>query len=126
MRDNQMNMVTALVLNKKYNFSHIVFHYMAENIKTGNRSWMYSRFVQMLIDHAYPDIDRNIENDLLVQSHMNEISIKQLMKYRPNHPEPKVGVEFFGFIKDANYADPDPVNHQNWRNKAEMKGAAYV
>ncbi|XP_022003910.1 uncharacterized protein LOC110901387 [Helianthus annuus] len=125
MRDYQMNMVTALVLNKKYNFSHIVFHYMAENIKTDSKSWMYSRFVQMLIDHAYPEIDRNIKNDLLVQSHMSNDSLKQLARYHPNHPEPKDGAEFFGFIKDANYVDPDPVDHQNWRNEAERKEAAY-
>ncbi|KAF5781111.1 hypothetical protein HanXRQr2_Chr11g0479681 [Helianthus annuus] len=125
MRDYQMNMVTALVLNKKYNFSHIVFHYMAENITSQSKTWTYPRFVQMLIDHAYPEIDRNIKDDLLVQSHMNKITIKQLVKYHPNHPEPKVSVEFFGGIKDANYADPDPVDHQNWRNEAEMKEAAY-
>ncbi|MFS7925102.1 hypothetical protein Hanom_Chr04g00280541 [Helianthus anomalus] len=57
MRDYQMNMLTALVLNKKYNFSHIVFHYMAENITTEVRTWKYPRFVQMLIDHAYPRED---------------------------------------------------------------------
>ncbi|XP_035830769.1 proteoglycan 4-like [Helianthus annuus] len=126
MRDYQMNMVTALVLNKKYNFSHIVFHYMAENITSKSKTWTYPRFVQMLIDHAYPEIDRNIKDDLLVQSHMNEVTIKQLVRYHPNHPEPKVSAEFFGFIKDANYVDPDPVDHQNWRNEAEMKEAAYA
>ncbi|XP_022019682.1 uncharacterized protein LOC110919731 [Helianthus annuus] len=126
MRDYQMNMVTALLLNKKYNFSHIVFHYMAENIKTGSKSWMYPRFVQMMIDHAYPEIDRNINNDLLIQSHMSNDTLKQLVRYHPNHPEPKVGAAFFGFIKDANYVDPDPFDHQNWRNVAEMKEAAYA
>ncbi|KAJ0751194.1 hypothetical protein HanLR1_Chr05g0190801 [Helianthus annuus] len=30
MRDYQMNMVTTLMLNKKYNFSKVVFHYLAE------------------------------------------------------------------------------------------------
>ncbi|KAF5818243.1 hypothetical protein HanXRQr2_Chr02g0062771 [Helianthus annuus] len=78
MRDYQMNMVTALVLNKKYNFPHIVFHYMAENITTKSKTWMYPRFVQMLIDHAYPEIDRNLKSDLLVQSHMSNESLKQL------------------------------------------------
>ncbi|XP_022007594.1 troponin T, skeletal muscle-like [Helianthus annuus] len=126
MRDYQMNMVTALVLNKKYNFSHIIFHYMAENITSKVKSWTYPRFVQMLIDHTYPEIDRNIKDDLLVQSHMNEVSIKQLVRYHPNHPEPKVDVVFFGAIKDANHVDPDPVEHQNWRNEAEMKEAAYA
>ncbi|XP_035842235.1 glutamic acid-rich protein-like [Helianthus annuus] len=57
---------------------------------------------------------------------MNEVTIKQLMRYHPNHPEPKVSAAFFGFIKDANYVDPDPVDHQNWRNEAEMKEAAYA
>ncbi|KAJ0683518.1 hypothetical protein HanPI659440_Chr16g0659141 [Helianthus annuus] len=126
MRDYQMNMVTALVLNKKYNFSHIVFHYMAENITTKSKTWMYPRFVQMLIDHAYPDIERDVEQDLLVLSHMSNDSLKQLARYHPNHPEPKKVAEFFGFIKDANYVDPDPVNHQNWRNEVEMKEAAYA
>ncbi|XP_035845287.1 serine/arginine repetitive matrix protein 1-like [Helianthus annuus] len=126
MRDYQMNMVTALVLNKKYNFSHIVFHYMAENIKIDSRSWMYPRFIQMMIDHAYPEIDRNIKDDLLIQSHMSNDTLKQIVRYHLNHPEPKVSVEFFGSIKDANYADPDPVDHQNWRNEAEMKEAGYA
>ncbi|KAJ0648810.1 hypothetical protein HanLR1_Chr15g0577071 [Helianthus annuus] len=126
MRDYQMNMVTALVLNKKYNFSHIVFHYMVENITTKSKTWMYPRFVQMLIDHAYPEIDRNLKNDLLMQSHMSNDSLKQLARYHPNHPEPKIGAEFFSFIKDANYVDPDPVDHQNWRKEEEMKEAAYA
>ncbi|XP_022019269.1 bromodomain-containing protein 4-like [Helianthus annuus] len=80
----------------------------------------------MLIDHAYPDIERDLNSDLLVLSHMNNDSLKQLARYHPNHPEPKKVAEFFGFIKDANYVDPDPVNHQNWRNEEEMKEAAYA
>ncbi|KAJ0771803.1 hypothetical protein HanPI659440_Chr07g0273221 [Helianthus annuus] len=126
MRDYQMNMVTTLVLNKKYNFSHIVFHYMAENITTKVRAWKYPRFVQMLIDHAYPEIDRNIKDDLLVQAHMSNNTLKQLVKYHPNHPEPDLVIESFGFIKDVKYVDPDPVDHQNWRNQEEMKEAFYA
>ncbi|XP_021991234.1 proteoglycan 4-like [Helianthus annuus] len=80
----------------------------------------------MLIDHAYPEIERDLKNDLLVQSHMSNDSLKQLARYHPNHPEPKTGAEFFGYIKDVNYVDPDPVDHQNWRNEEEMKEAAYV
>ncbi|MFS7953772.1 hypothetical protein Hanom_Chr07g00622461 [Helianthus anomalus] len=48
MRDYQMNMVTDLVLNKKYIFSHIVFHCMVENVKSKNRTWIHPRFVQMI------------------------------------------------------------------------------
>ncbi|KAJ0751946.1 hypothetical protein HanPI659440_Chr09g0318651 [Helianthus annuus] len=111
MRDYQMNMLTALVLNKRYNFSHIVFHYMVENITSKARVWRYPRFVQMMIDRAYPDIDRHIQNDLLVQAHMSNVSLKNLN---------------FGLLLDANYADPDPVNHQEWRNEAEKKEPMYI
>ncbi|MFS7905743.1 hypothetical protein Hanom_Chr01g00051271 [Helianthus anomalus] len=45
MKDYQMCMVTALVLNKKYHFSRVVFHYMKDNITSGSRSWVYPRFV---------------------------------------------------------------------------------
>ncbi|KAJ0947849.1 hypothetical protein HanRHA438_Chr01g0020611 [Helianthus annuus] len=123
MRDYQMNMLTALVLNKKYNFSHIVFHYMAENITSKARVWRYPRFVQMMMDRAYPGIDRDIKDDLLVQSHMSNFSLKNLIKYHPHHPEPELVVENFGLIKDASYADHDPVNHQDWRNEEEKKEA---
>ncbi|MFS8023876.1 hypothetical protein Hanom_Chr16g01456641 [Helianthus anomalus] len=46
--------------------------------------------------------------------------------YHTNHPEPSTKAEFFGFIKDKNYQDPDPVEHQNWRNEEEMKEAGYA
>ncbi|XP_021975048.1 proteoglycan 4-like [Helianthus annuus] len=57
---------------------------------------------------------------------MSNDSLKQLARYHPNHPKPKKVAEFFRFIKDANYVDPDAVNHQNWRNEEEMKEAAYA
>ncbi|XP_022031734.1 pinin-like [Helianthus annuus] len=57
---------------------------------------------------------------------MDNESLKQLGRYHPKHPEPKTKVEFFGFIKDKNYQDPDPVNHQNQRNEEEMKEAGYA
>ncbi|MFS8024670.1 hypothetical protein Hanom_Chr16g01466111 [Helianthus anomalus] len=107
MRDYQMNMVTTLVLNK-------------------NKTWVYPCFIQMMIDHAYPDLERNENNDLLVLFHMDNESLKQLGRYHPNHPEPSSKVEFFGFIKDKNYHDPDPINHQNWRDEEEMKEKSYA
>ncbi|MFS8022663.1 hypothetical protein Hanom_Chr16g01442171 [Helianthus anomalus] len=63
---------------------------------------------------------------MFVLSHMSNDSLKQLAIYHPNHPEPQKKAEFFGFIKDKNYVDPDPVNHQNWRNYEEMKEAAFA
>ncbi|XP_022003847.1 general transcription factor IIF subunit 1-like [Helianthus annuus] len=56
---------------------------------------------------------------------MDNESLKQLARYHPNHPEPSSKVEFFGF-KDKSYQDPDPINHQNWRNEKEMKEKSYA
>ncbi|MFS7965774.1 hypothetical protein Hanom_Chr09g00766141 [Helianthus anomalus] len=47
-------------------------------------------------------------------------------RYHPNNTEPSSKFEFFGFIKDKNYKDPDPINHQNWRNEEEMKEKSYA
>ncbi|MFS8019432.1 hypothetical protein Hanom_Chr15g01403711 [Helianthus anomalus] len=57
---------------------------------------------------------------------MDNQSLKQLAKYNPNHPKPSTKVEFFGYVKDKNYQDPDPINHQNWRNDKEMKEKSYT
>ncbi|MFS7963128.1 hypothetical protein Hanom_Chr08g00734501 [Helianthus anomalus] len=101
MRDYLMNMVVSHVLNKKYNFSHIVFHYMVEEIVSDRKTWLYPRFVQMILDHAYPDLIRDEKNDLLVLSHMDNDSIR------------------------ANYQDPDPENHEHWRKEEERKEKSY-
>ncbi|KAM0046883.1 hypothetical protein Hdeb2414_s0009g00321801 [Helianthus debilis subsp. tardiflorus] len=126
MRDYQMNMVTALVLNKKYIFSKIVFHYMIENITSGSKTWIFPKFVHMMLDHAYPDLEKDENNDLLVLFHMDNETLKVLDKYNKNHPESKTKAEFFGFIKDKNYVDPHLVDHLKWRNEEEMKEASYV
>ncbi|KAJ0743076.1 hypothetical protein HanPI659440_Chr10g0371541 [Helianthus annuus] len=89
MKDYQMCMVTALVLNKKYNFSRIIFHYMKDNITSGSKSWVHPRFMQMMLDHAYLNLVKDEENDLMVLHHMdNETSIR-LSKYTTNWPELK-------------------------------------
>ncbi|KAM0043523.1 hypothetical protein Hdeb2414_s0010g00342281 [Helianthus debilis subsp. tardiflorus] len=126
MRDYQMNMVTTLVLNKKYNFSKIVFHYLKENITFGRKTWIYPRFVQMILDHAYPDLEKDENNDLLVLYHMDNETLKVLARYHKNHPESTTKTEFFGFIKDKNYQDPDPDDHQKWRNDKKMKETSYA
>ncbi|MFS8023877.1 hypothetical protein Hanom_Chr16g01456651 [Helianthus anomalus] len=81
MRDYQMNMVTALVLNKKYNFSKIVFHYMVENITSKSKTWIYPRFIQMILDHAYPNLERDEKNDLLQLFHMDNETLKVVARY---------------------------------------------
>ncbi|MFS7997628.1 hypothetical protein Hanom_Chr12g01144001 [Helianthus anomalus] len=102
MKDYQMCMVTVLVLNKKYNFSRIIFHYMKDNIISDSKSWVYLRFVQMLLDPAYPNLVKDEESGLLVLNHMDNETLIRLSKYTTNWPEPKTKTEFFGFIKSAN------------------------
>ncbi|KAM0038158.1 hypothetical protein Hdeb2414_s0013g00411601 [Helianthus debilis subsp. tardiflorus] len=126
MRDYQMNMVTTLVLNKKYNFSKILFHYLKENITSGSKTWIYPRFVQTILDLAYPDLEKDENNDLLVLYHMDNETLKVLDRYHKNHLESKTKAEFFGFIKDKNYVDLDPVDHLKWRNDEEIKEASYA
>ncbi|MFS8006725.1 hypothetical protein Hanom_Chr14g01252551 [Helianthus anomalus] len=121
MKDYQMCMVTALVLNKKYNFSRIIFHYMNDNISSGSKSLVYLRFVQMMLDHAYPNLVKDEQNDLLVLNHMDNETLIRLSKYTTNWPEPKTKTEFFGFIKSDEYEDPDLINHLKWRHDEEMK-----
>ncbi|KAJ0959260.1 hypothetical protein HanPSC8_Chr00c245g0806831 [Helianthus annuus] len=113
-------MVRALVLNKKYNFSKIIFHYMKiillQVVEVG------------CIRDCADDVGSRVsesgeaeENDLMVLHHMDNETLIRLSKYTTNWPEPKTKTEFFGFIKDEKYEDPDPVNHLKWKNDAEMK-----
>ncbi|KAJ0757355.1 hypothetical protein HanLR1_Chr04g0137771 [Helianthus annuus] len=60
-------------------------------------------------------------NDLLALFHMDNETLKVLARYPKNHPESTIKAEFFGFIKDKNYVDPDPIDHLKWRNDKEMK-----
>ncbi|MFS7965768.1 hypothetical protein Hanom_Chr09g00766081 [Helianthus anomalus] len=81
MKDYQMCMVTTLVLNTKYNFSRIIFHYMKDNITSGSRSWVYPRFVQTMLDLAYPNLAKDEQNDLMLLHHMdNETNVDQIIQ----------------------------------------------
>ncbi|KAM0062555.1 hypothetical protein Hdeb2414_s0004g00149531 [Helianthus debilis subsp. tardiflorus] len=120
-RDYHMNMVTALVLNKRYNFLKIIFHYMKENITSGSKTWIYPRFFQMILDQAYLGLEKDEDKDLLSLYHMDNDTLIILSRYHKNHPGPTTKAEFFGFIKSKDYKDPDPVNHLKWRNDKEMK-----
>ncbi|MFS7966311.1 hypothetical protein Hanom_Chr09g00772341 [Helianthus anomalus] len=102
MRDYLMNMVVSLVLNKSYNFSHIIFDYMVEENSVGQKDLVISKI-------------RADDND----------SIRALAKYHPKHPEPTKSVELFGAIKVRNYQDPGPENHEHWRNEEERKQKSY-
>ncbi|MFS7905742.1 hypothetical protein Hanom_Chr01g00051261 [Helianthus anomalus] len=73
-----------------------------------------------MLDHAYPNLVKDEQNDLMVLHHMDNETLIKLSKYTMNWLEPKK-TKFFGFIKDDKYEDPDPVNHFKWRNYVKMK-----
>ncbi|MFS8019589.1 hypothetical protein Hanom_Chr15g01405531 [Helianthus anomalus] len=81
---------------------------------------VYPRFVLMMQDHAYPNLVKDEQNDLMMLHQMDNETLIRLSKYTKNWPEPKK-TKFFGFIKSDKYEDPDRVNHLKWRNDAEMK-----
>ncbi|MFS7985593.1 hypothetical protein Hanom_Chr11g01000261 [Helianthus anomalus] len=82
---------------------------------------MNVRFIQMILDHAYPDLEKDENNDLLALFHIDNETLKVLARYHKNHPESTTKTNFFGFIKDKSNQDPDPVDHLKWRNDKEMK-----
>ncbi|KAF5813716.1 hypothetical protein HanXRQr2_Chr03g0101991 [Helianthus annuus] len=60
--------------------------------------------------------------DVMRDYQMNMVTALVLnKKYHKNHPESTTKAEFFGFIKSADYQDPDPVDHLKWRNEEEIK-----
>ena len=63
-----MCMMVALIQNKIYNYSKLIFEQMVSNL-TGAMFLQYPRFVQMMLDHLHPELAKSAD-DLLVQSHM--------------------------------------------------------
>ncbi|KAJ0532383.1 hypothetical protein HanHA300_Chr00c0001g0677621 [Helianthus annuus] len=58
--DYIMNIITCLVLNRPYNVSKVIFEYMVENIRAGSNKYiMYPRFIQMMIDDQFKDIQKD-------------------------------------------------------------------
>ncbi|MFS7962246.1 hypothetical protein Hanom_Chr08g00724401 [Helianthus anomalus] len=56
----------------------------------------------MMLDHAYPDLEKDEDNDLLALYHMDNDTLILLSRYHKNQLEPKTKEKFFGFIKSAN------------------------
>ncbi|KAM0019866.1 hypothetical protein Hdeb2414_s0025g00660761 [Helianthus debilis subsp. tardiflorus] len=57
--DYIMNIITSLVLNRRYNVSQVIFEYMKENIKAGDdRYIMYPRFIMMMINDQFKDLPK--------------------------------------------------------------------
>ncbi|KAJ0716477.1 hypothetical protein HanPI659440_Chr13g0513181 [Helianthus annuus] len=78
--DYIMNIITCLILNRPYNVSQVIFDYMVENAKVGNKKYiMYPLFVQMMIDDQFKDLEK-INDDILGLRHMTAETISRLIK----------------------------------------------
>ncbi|MFS7966557.1 hypothetical protein Hanom_Chr09g00775121 [Helianthus anomalus] len=63
--DYIMNIVTSLVLNRRYNISQVIFEYMKENcLAKGDKYIMYPGFVMMLINDKIKDLPK-IRSDVM-------------------------------------------------------------
>ncbi|MFS7904219.1 hypothetical protein Hanom_Chr01g00033471 [Helianthus anomalus] len=55
--DYIMNIITSLVLNRRYNISQVIFEYMKENCQAKGDSYiMYPRFIMMMINDQFKDL----------------------------------------------------------------------
>ncbi|MFS7996716.1 hypothetical protein Hanom_Chr12g01133081 [Helianthus anomalus] len=84
--DYIMSIITCLVLNRPYNVSNVIFEYLAKNARAGSTKYiMYPRFIMMMIDDQFKDIQKDA-NDVLGLRNMTPETISRLIK----GPEPRV------------------------------------
>ncbi|KAJ0844489.1 hypothetical protein HanRHA438_Chr15g0703061 [Helianthus annuus] len=78
--DYIMNIVTSLVLNRRYNISQVIFEYMKENCQAkGDRYIMYPRFIMMMINDQFKDLPKN-NNDIMDLRNMSIDTIPRITK----------------------------------------------
>ncbi|MFS7907150.1 hypothetical protein Hanom_Chr01g00067881 [Helianthus anomalus] len=108
--DYIMNIITSLVLNMPYNVSKVIFEYMAENAKAGSTKYiMYPRFIHMLIDGQFKDIQKR-DDDILSLRNMTPETISRLTK----GPEPRVK-RMICKINNPAYVAPE---NNMWRHES--------
>ncbi|MFS7975657.1 hypothetical protein Hanom_Chr10g00883191 [Helianthus anomalus] len=74
------NIITCLVLNRPYNISKVIFEYLKENIRAGSTKYiMYPRFIVMMIDDQFKDIQKD-NGDILGLRNMTSETIARLTK----------------------------------------------
>ncbi|KAJ0448277.1 hypothetical protein HanRHA438_Chr17g0823121 [Helianthus annuus] len=75
-----MNIITSLVVNRRYNVSQVFFEYLKENIKAGNERYiMYPRFIMMMINDQFKDIPKN-NGDIMDLRNMTSETIARVTK----------------------------------------------
>ncbi|KAF5793403.1 hypothetical protein HanRHA438_Chr09g0429291 [Helianthus annuus] len=104
-----VGMMVALVLNKQFSISNI-FANMKENLGrtgvSGNKFWMYLRFLQMIMNVQHPNLLK-ADNDVLKIDAMMEHSLKifkgvAFKRYTESTPPRKM----FGALANKEYVAP--------------------
>ncbi|MFS8034946.1 hypothetical protein Hanom_Chr17g01587171 [Helianthus anomalus] len=111
--DYIMNIITCLVLNRRYNISQVLFSHMVDNVK-GEKYIMYPRFIQMILNDLVPNLSKDPADELKVH-HMNTETFNRLNKYKglTADQEPRVK-RMFGKITNSNYVAP---KNDAWRDE---------
>ncbi|KAD6118944.1 hypothetical protein E3N88_10215 [Mikania micrantha] len=106
MRETIQCAFVALVLNRPFNFSELVFTHMKENVtlKGDKKFLMYPRFLQQLIDAQLPDLSK-IDADIIKLEHMNDLTLNRVMSYRGKERKPASG-SLFGHLSRPDYRAP--------------------
>ncbi|KAJ0483045.1 hypothetical protein HanRHA438_Chr13g0618731 [Helianthus annuus] len=110
--------MVALVLNKPFSISKYIFGNMKENMTrigsriTGNKFWMYSRFLQMIMNVQHCGLPK-ADNDILKIEAMNFNSLRIIKnlahkRYKESDPPRKL----IGALGNTAYVAPD---NDKWR-----------
>ena len=101
----------ALILNKPFNFSGMIFNYMKMNLTRHEKKFkkflMYPRFLQIMIDNAGLNLEKK-DDDTMVLSHMDRLTLNRVMTYRgiPEGLRPKTK-PVFGHVRNPDYVAPE-------------------
>ncbi|KAJ0730748.1 hypothetical protein HanOQP8_Chr07g0243821 [Helianthus annuus] len=107
-----IGLMVALVLNKPFSISKYIFANMKENMTrtgsrtTGNKFWMYPRFLQMIMNVQHPGLPK-ADNDILKIETMIENSLKifkalAAKRYKETDPPTKL----IGALRKPDYVAP--------------------
>ncbi|MFS7980576.1 hypothetical protein Hanom_Chr10g00941021 [Helianthus anomalus] len=116
-RNDLVWLMVALVLNKSFSNSKYIFANMKENIgrtsASGNKLWMYPRFLQMIMNVQHPNLPK-ADNDILKIDVMIEHLVKifkgvAVKRYTESTPPRKM----FGALWNKNYVAPA---NDKWRH----------
>ncbi|MFS8021886.1 hypothetical protein Hanom_Chr16g01432751 [Helianthus anomalus] len=111
-----VGLMVALVLNKPFSISKYIFANMKENMTrtrsriTGNKFWMYPRFLQMIMNVQHPNLPKD-DNDILRIESMILQSLRifkslAAKRYKESDPPRKL----IGALGKPDYVAPQMTN----------------